>query len=442
MTSEKRGTSAEYGQEKLRERAAQNAGDENPSVKMRISKKTLCILVAGLFAAGTLGAFISMHGKPDKEPNLSIVEVAKSGISVNPDIAKQHAIDADDDDLDTGDTGPQPTLTLPVANNEQEPASVTPDEDKSEPAVTKQDSAGVSPASSDNLGDQMLKMATTTPPANPDANSPVVSKSAPATQSLIDSIKAEPGFTDGSEVSQNAEQPGTVEITPAQEIAKKALSGATSETPVPAPTPAEPNQHAVAQINPVLTPPSPSQRQVVGVENTAKDTSSHQIDPAEFGYTEPANTAATSEYKAASEGYTAQQFVVQEKNTLTGADLDYSGHFKSVEYNSQGQNTVFVYSTFSSKVFLLPSKGKVNVYLSDTKGWSVSLLPGNILRVQRSENKGAWSQATDLFVLNGDNSYSLILQAVGDPDKRTDSLKFTKKELSKQTDKLAKKSKA
>lgn len=39
MTSEKRGTSAEYGQEKLRERAAQNAGDENPSVKMRISKK-------------------------------------------------------------------------------------------------------------------------------------------------------------------------------------------------------------------------------------------------------------------------------------------------------------------------------------------------------------------------------------------------------------------
>ena len=33
-------------------------------------------------------------------------------------------------------------------------------------------------------------------------------------------------------------------------------------------------------------------------------------------------------------------------------------------------------------------------------------------------------------------------EAVGDPDKRTDSLKFTKKELSKQTDKLAKKSKA
>ena len=46
-------------------------------------------------------------------------------------------------------------------------------------------------------------------------------KSDPATQSLVDSIKAEPGFTDGSEVSQNAEQPGTVEITPAQEIAKK-----------------------------------------------------------------------------------------------------------------------------------------------------------------------------------------------------------------------------
>jgi type IV secretory pathway VirB9-like protein len=58
---------------------------------------------------------------------------------------------------------------------------------------------------------------------------------------------------------------------------------------------------------------------------------------------------------------------------LLALTLDYSGHFKTVEYNSQGQNTVFVYSTFSSKVFLLPSKGKVNVYLSDEKGWSVSL---------------------------------------------------------------------
>ncbi|QLS57639.1 hypothetical protein HV314_26505 (plasmid) [Citrobacter sp. RHBSTW-00887] len=442
MTSEKRGTSAEYGQEKLRERAAQNAGDETPSVKARFSKKTLSILVAGIFAVSTLGAFILMNGKPDKEPNLSIVEVAKSGISVNPDIAKQHGIDVDDDDLDTYEAGPQPTLTLPITNNEQEPASAPPDDDKSEPTVTKQDSAGVSPASSDNLGDQMLKMATTTPPANPDANSPVVSKSDPATQSLVDSIKAEPGFTDGSEVSQNAEQPGTVEITPAQEIAKKALSGATSEAPASAPVTAEPNQHAAAQTNPVQTPPSPTTRDIAGVENITKDTSGHQIDPAEFGYTEPTKTTATSDYKAASEGYTAQQFVVQEKNALTGADLDYSGHFKTVEYNSQGQNTVFVYSTFSSKVFLLPSKGKVNVYLSDEKGWSVSLLPGNILRVQRSENKGAWSQATDLFVLNGENSYSLILQAVGDPDKRTDSLKFTKKELSKQTDKLAKKSKA
>lgn len=442
MASEKRGTSAEYGQEKLRERAAQNAGDETPSIKERFSKKTLSILVAGLFVAGTLGAFISMHGKPDKEPNLSIVEVAKSGISVNPDIAKQHAIDADNGDLDTDNTGPQPTLALPIANNEQESTTVDPDDEKSEPAATKQDSAAVPTASSDNLGDQMLKMATTTPAANPDENSPVVSKSPPAAQSLVESIKPEPGFTDGSEVSQNAELPGTVEITPAQEITKKALPGATNEAPTSTPATAEPSQHAVPQITPVNSPLSSTTRDVAGADSTTKDTSDHQIDPTEFGYTEPANTAATSDYKDASEGYTVQQFVVQEKNALTGADLDYSGHFKSVEYNSQGQNTVFVYSTFSSKIFLLPAKGKVNVYLSDTKGWSVSLLPGNILRVQRSENKGAWSQATDLFVLNGDNSYSLILQAVGDPDKRTDSLKFTKKELSKQTDKLAKKSKA
>jgi hypothetical protein len=39
MTSEKRGTSAEYGQEKLRERAAQNAGDETPVLRRDFLKK-------------------------------------------------------------------------------------------------------------------------------------------------------------------------------------------------------------------------------------------------------------------------------------------------------------------------------------------------------------------------------------------------------------------
>lgn len=94
-----------------------------PPVLRRDFLKTLSILVAGIFAVSTLGAFILMNGKPDKEPNLSIVEVAKSGISVNPDIAKQHGIDVDDDDLDTDEAGPQPTLTLPITNNEYGTAS-------------------------------------------------------------------------------------------------------------------------------------------------------------------------------------------------------------------------------------------------------------------------------------------------------------------------------
>lgn len=88
MTSEKRDMSTEHDQEELHECATQNAGDENPSVRMRVSKKALCVLVAGLFATGISGAFISVHGEPDKESNLSIVEVTGNGISVNPGIAK------------------------------------------------------------------------------------------------------------------------------------------------------------------------------------------------------------------------------------------------------------------------------------------------------------------------------------------------------------------
>ncbi len=113
---------------------------------------------------------------------------------------------------------------------------------------------------------------------------------------------------------------GTVEITPAQEIAKKHYLG-------PLVKPRLQLQLQQNQINTLRRRPTRFKhrhhlpRDIAGVENITKDTSGHQIDPAEFGYTEPTKTTATSDYKAASEGYTAQQFVVQEKNALTGADL-------------------------------------------------------------------------------------------------------------------------
>lgn len=446
MTTEKRGTSAEYGQEKLRERAAQLPGDETSSLKQRFSKKTLTLLIAGLVAVASIGAFTAMRGKQVKEPSLSIVDVTKGDINVNPDVAKKHSVegtDTQDDDVNA----PEPTLTLPVANavEDDEKSNPSKDADTSVVAIASTSDAGT--ASSDNLGEQIIKMATSTPPA-PQPAEPLKT-AIPATQSLAETIKAQPGFTDGSEPSQQNPQSGSTAVIPAENIvnaSEPTPTGNIKATANPASTITNPEQSA--QGTNQLTPPpvSSSSASVEGqaVAESAKGNDHKQYDPAEFGYTEPPQNVAEAKKQPVAENYVPQQLVVQEPSTITGEDLDYSGHFKTVEYNTQSQNTLYVYSTFSTKVFLLPisPKEKVHSYLSDDKGWKVTLLPGNVLRVQRSDNKAAWTQATDLFVLSGDRRYSLILQAVGEPEKRTDALQFTKKELSQQAEKQAKKTKA
>ncbi|OTA14237.1 hypothetical protein Xvie_03895 [Xenorhabdus vietnamensis] len=70
---------------------------------------------------------------------------------------------------------------------------------------------------------------------------------------------------------------------------------------------------------------------------------------------------------------------------------NYTGQSSEAVFHVQSQNTVYVYGTFAAKVYLLPmAKGeKINAYLSDSKGWEVSQLPGNILRIKRAQNKAA-----------------------------------------------------
>ncbi len=105
---------------------------------------------------------------------------------------------------------------------------------------------------------------------------------------------------------------------------------------------------------------------------------------------------------------------------------NYVGEAKEAEYQMQDQNTVYLYSNFAAKIYLLPldKNDTVNAYLSDPKGWEVKLLPGGIFRINRSDDKAKWTQATDLFIIAGKRTYTIILQGVGEPSIRTDSLRY------------------
>ncbi|EOC0011571.1 hypothetical protein ACI0X9_003255 [Cronobacter turicensis] len=110
-----------------------------------------------------------------------------------------------------------------------------------------------------------------------------------------------------------------------------------------------------------------------------------------------------------------------------GTIKNYVGRSSEVVYEKQAQNTIYLYGKFAAKVYLLQlSKGEtISSYLTDTKGWEVRQLPGNILRINRSDDRTAWTDATDLFLVAGKRTYSFILQAVERPQDRTDSLVFT-----------------
>lgn len=77
-------------------------------------------------------------------------------------------------------------------------------------------------------------------------------------------------------------------------------------------------------------------------------------------------------------------------------------------------------------MYLLPigKNEKINAYLSDARGWEVNQLPGDILRIKRSPRESEWSDATDLFLVVGKRTYTIILQAVDQPQMRTDSLRY------------------
>ncbi|ENO7354882.1 hypothetical protein ACB478_004344, partial [Klebsiella quasipneumoniae] len=155
-----------------------------------------------------------------------------------------------------------------------------------------------------------------------------------------------------------------------------------------------------------------------------------QFDAGKFGIGADSSSAVIQQPRSNQHQQPIQK-VVEDKEQSSGLNSDdilksYTGQSSEVSYHSQSQNTVYVYGSFAAKVYLLPlgKNEKINAYLSDPKGWEVSQLPGDILRIKRSINKSEWSDATDLFLVAGKRTYTLILQGVDQPKLRTDSLRY------------------
>ncbi len=155
-----------------------------------------------------------------------------------------------------------------------------------------------------------------------------------------------------------------------------------------------------------------------------------QFDAGKFGIGADSSSAVIQQPRS-NQHLQPVQKVVEDTEQSSGLNSDnilksYTGQSSEVSYHSQSQNTVYVYGSFAAKVYLLPlgKNEKINAYLSDPKGWEVSQLPGDILRIKRSINKSEWSDATDLFLVAGKRTYTLILQGVDQPKLRTDSLRY------------------
>lgn len=372
--AEKRGTGAEYGQEILRERSAEA---DTPESTKKVSKKTvLSVIVAAIIAGGAMTAVILTSDKTPAE------KVEALSVDINNDgVALTEKVKADIEN--SGSQTSEPVLpNVEAVTTDSESAPETP---ALEIAQLKKNS-----------------VPETETPVEVEAAEPVkpTAEVQPA-EDVVKGAQSTPEAASNEREYDPAKFGIDVDKSPDADAAPL-LGSDVKAAPVVDPATVSPSQVELPAPTPVPTP-SPSPTQVI-----AQAPAPIRLERVEL--------PATNQF--------AQPL------TMTGSDLNYTGSALKVEYKAQQQDTVYLYSTFAAKVFLLPTdKGEnISAYLSDEKGWQLKLLPGGILRVQRSDNKASWSQATDLFIVAGKRTYSLILQGVGEPGQRTDSLRYTSAE--------------
>ncbi|WP_268064405.1 hypothetical protein [Citrobacter sp. R1] len=371
--TEKRGTGTEYGQDKLKDRADNYdlAADEK---KPRAKLKLLGVLIVAIIGVGALYPVLFGGSKTPAEKTEEVIALNSDG--------------------------------LPVGENE-----TTNQKDAADKAAA--DKAAADKAAADKAA------------ADKAAADKAAADKAAADKAAADKAAADKAAADKTDSYTDAEHrllDNAAPLNPTTEIvsAEKVQEHATGQLP-----PEDVKGIADAVIHDPTVKATDEAKKV-----SQNGTEIQQFDAGKFGIGADSSSAVIQQPRS-NQHLQPIQKVVEDKEQSSGLNSDdilksYTGQSSEVSYHSQSQNTVYVYGSFAAKVYLLPlgKNEKINAYLSDPKGWEVSQLPGDILRIKRSINKSEWSEATDLFLVAGKRTYTLILQGVDQPKLRTDSLRY------------------
>ncbi|HHU2818932.1 TPA: hypothetical protein ACUBCK_005389 [Escherichia coli] len=386
--TEKRGTGTEYGQDKLKDRADNYdlAADEK---KPRAKLKLLGVLIVAIIGVGALYPVLFGGSKTPAEKTEEVIALNSDG--------------------------------LPVGENEttnQKDAADKAAADKAAADKAAADKAAADKAAADKAAAD--KAAADKAAADKAAADKAAADKAAADKAAAD--KAAAYKTDSYTDAEHRLLDNAAPLNPTTEIvsAEKVQEHATGQLP-----PEDVKGIADAVIHDPTVKATDEAKKV-----SQNGTEIQQFDAGKFGIGADSSSAVIQQPRSNQHQQPIQK-VVEDKEQSSGLNSDdilksYTGQSSEVSYHSQSQNTVYVYGSFAAKVYLLPlgKNEKINAYLSDPKGWEVSQLPGDILRIKRSINKSEWSEATDLFLVAGKRTYTLILQGVDQPKLRTDSLRY------------------
>ena len=391
--TEKRGTGTEYGQDKLKDRADNydlTADEKKPRSKLKL----LGVLIVAIIGVGALYPVVFGGNKTPAEKTEEVIALNSDGLSV----------------------GENETTN-------QKDAADKAAADKAAADKAAADKAAADKAAADKAAAD--KAAADKAAADKAAADKAVADKAAADKAAADKAAADKAAADKTDSYTDAEHrllDNAAPLNPTTEIvsAEKVQEHATGQLP-----PEDVKGIADAVIHDPTVKATDEAKKV-----SQNGTKIQQFDAGKFGIGADSSSAVIQQPRS-NQHLQPVQKVVEDTEQSSGLNSDdilksYTGQSSEVSYHSQSQNTVYVYGSFAAKVYLLPlgKNEKINAYLSDPKGWEVSQLPGDILRIKRSINKSEWSDATDLFLVAGKRTYTLILQGVDQPKLRTDSLRY------------------
>ncbi|EPL8955329.1 histone H1-like repetitive region-containing protein [Klebsiella pneumoniae] len=391
--TEKRGTGTEYGQDKLKDRADNydlTADEKKPRSKLKL----LGVLIVAIIGVGALYPVVFGGNKTPAEKTEEVIALNSDGLSVGENETTNQK--------DAADKAAADKAAADKAAADKAAA------DKAAADKAAADKAAADKAAADKAA------------ADKAAADKAVADKAAADKAAAD--KAAADKTDSYTDAEHRLLDNAAPLNPTTEIvsAEKVQEHATGQLP-----PEDVKGIADAVIHDPTVKATDEAKKV-----SQNGTKIQQFDAGKFGIGADSSSAVIQQPRS-NQHLQPVQKVVEDTEQSSGLNSDdilksYTGQSSEVSYHSQSQNTVYVYGSFAAKVYLLPlgKNEKINAYLSDPKGWEVSQLPGDILRIKRSINKSEWSDATDLFLVAGKRTYTLILQGVDQPKLRTDSLRY------------------